>query len=77
MTTAEIAAELGPQGIARQSIASALGALVQAEKLSSQREGVNIFLPPLRYRPHPISRAHSSARKHMAIAQRRTSQGDV
>ena len=39
MTTAEITAELGPQGIGRQSIASALGALVQAEKLSSQREG--------------------------------------
>jgi hypothetical protein len=39
MTTAEITAELGPQGIGRQSIASALGALVQAEKLSSQQEG--------------------------------------
>jgi hypothetical protein len=39
MTTAEITAELGPQGIDRQSIVSALGALVQAEKLSSQREG--------------------------------------
>src|SRR5207249_1716455 len=34
MTTAEIAAQLGPQGIGRQSIASALGALVRAEKVS-------------------------------------------
>ena len=35
MTTAEIAAQLGPQGIGRQSIASALGALVRAEKVSA------------------------------------------
>ena len=39
MTTAEITAQLGPQGIGRQSIASALGALVRAEKVSSQRKG--------------------------------------
>jgi hypothetical protein len=43
MTTAEITAELGPQGIGRQSIAEALGALVQAEKVSSQREGSKYF----------------------------------
>ena len=35
MTTAEITAELGPQGIGRQSIANALSVLVQAEKVSS------------------------------------------
>jgi len=34
MTTAEITAELGPQGIGRQSIANALSVLVQAEKVS-------------------------------------------
>jgi hypothetical protein len=38
MTTAEITAELGSQGIGPRSIAIALGALVQAEKVSSQRE---------------------------------------
>jgi hypothetical protein len=43
MTTAEITAELGPQGIGPQSIAIALGALVQAEKVSSQREGGKYF----------------------------------
>jgi hypothetical protein len=59
MTTAEITAKLGSEGIGRQSIANALGALVQAEKVSSP-EGANISLPPPRCRPHPISRAHSS-----------------
>jgi hypothetical protein len=39
MTAAEITAELGPQGIGRESIASAISALVQAKKVSSQREG--------------------------------------
>jgi hypothetical protein len=43
MTTAEITAELGPQGIGPQSTAIALGALVQAEKVSSQREGGKYF----------------------------------
>jgi hypothetical protein len=43
MTTAEIAAELGPQGIGRQAIAIALGALVQAEKVSSQHQGEKYF----------------------------------
>jgi hypothetical protein len=43
MTTAEITAELGPQGIGRQSIAKALGALVQAGKVSAQREGGKYF----------------------------------
>jgi hypothetical protein len=43
MTTGEITAELGPQGIGPQSIAIALGALVQAEKVSSQREGGTYF----------------------------------
>ena len=43
MTTAEITAELAPQGIGRQSIAKALGALIQAEKVSSQREGSKYF----------------------------------
>ena len=41
MTTAEITAELGPQGIGRQAIA--LGALVQAEKVTSQRERGKYF----------------------------------
>jgi hypothetical protein len=40
MTTGEIITELGPQGIGRDSIANALGALVQAKKISSPgREG--------------------------------------
>jgi len=39
MTTAEIIEELGPQGIGQQSIANALGALVQAKKVSSQGGG--------------------------------------
>ena len=39
MTTAEITAKLGPEGIGRQSIANALGALVQAEKVSSPEGG--------------------------------------
>ena len=43
MTTAEITAELGPQGIGRESIANALGALVQAEKVSSRREEDKYF----------------------------------
>jgi hypothetical protein len=43
MTTAEITAELGPQGIGQQSIAIALCALVQAEKVSSQSEGGKYF----------------------------------
>lgn len=43
MTTAEITAELGPQGIGRQAIAIALGALVQAEKVTSQRERGKYF----------------------------------
>ena len=43
MTTAEITAELGAQGIGPQSIAIALGALVQAEKVSSQRREGKYF----------------------------------
>jgi hypothetical protein len=43
MTTWEITAELGPQGIGRQSIANALGALVEAEKVSLHREGSKYF----------------------------------
>jgi len=39
MTTAEITAELGPQGIGWQSIARALGVLVQADKVSSPDSG--------------------------------------
>jgi hypothetical protein len=35
MTTGEIITELGPQGIGRDPIANALGALVQAKKISS------------------------------------------
>lgn len=43
MTTAEITAELGPQGIGPRSITTALGALVRSEKVSSQREGGKYF----------------------------------
>jgi hypothetical protein len=39
MTTAEIIKELGPQGISHQSIANALGILVQAKKVSLQDTG--------------------------------------
>jgi hypothetical protein len=39
MTITEITAELGPQGIGQQSIVDALHALVQADKVSLQREG--------------------------------------
>src|SRR5207244_414761 len=34
MTTSEINKELGPQGISQQSVANALGALVQAQKIT-------------------------------------------
>jgi len=44
MTTAEIIKELGPQGIGQQSIADALGVLVQAKKVSWQSRGVK-YLP--------------------------------
>ncbi len=43
MTAAEITAELGPQGIGPQSIAIALGALTQAEKVTPQREWGKYF----------------------------------
>lgn len=43
MTPVEITAELGPQGIGPQSIALALRALLQAEKVSSQGEGEKYF----------------------------------
>ena len=36
MTTAEIITELGPQGIGRDPIENALGALIQASKVSPQ-----------------------------------------
>jgi hypothetical protein len=39
MTITEITAELGPQGIGRQSIVDALHALVQADKVSLRPEG--------------------------------------
>jgi hypothetical protein len=39
MTTVEIVKELGPQGIRQQSIANALGALVNAQKINSQGRG--------------------------------------
>jgi hypothetical protein len=43
MTTAEIIAELRAQGIGQQSITSALCALIQADKVSLQREGGKYF----------------------------------
>ena len=43
MTTAEIIAELRAQGIGQQSITSALRALIQADKVSLQREGGKYF----------------------------------
>jgi hypothetical protein len=39
MTVAELSKELGPQGIGQQSIANALGALVQQAKVTSQGRG--------------------------------------
>ena len=39
MTSAEIMQELGPQGIGRPSVTSALGALVEANKISQQPRG--------------------------------------
>jgi hypothetical protein len=39
MTTTEITAELAPQGIGQQSVVDALHALVQADKVSLQRDG--------------------------------------
>jgi hypothetical protein len=39
MTSAEIVEELGPQGIGQQSIANALSALVQAQKVIAQGRG--------------------------------------
>ena len=44
MTTAEIITELGPQGIGQDSIEHALGALVQAKKISPQ-DRVGKYLP--------------------------------
>jgi hypothetical protein len=38
MTTAEITAELGREGIGQRSVADALHALVQADKVSLRRE---------------------------------------
>ena len=43
MTTAEIIAELRAQGIGQQPITSALCALIQADKVSLQREGGKYF----------------------------------
>jgi hypothetical protein len=43
MTTAEIIAEIRAQGIGQQSITSALRALIQADKVSLQREGGKYF----------------------------------
>jgi DNA topoisomerase IA len=39
MTSAELVEELGPQGIGQQSIANALSALVQAQKVIAQGRG--------------------------------------
>jgi hypothetical protein len=39
LTSAEITRVLGPQGIGQQSIANALSALIQANKISSQGRG--------------------------------------
>src|SRR3954451_3869904 len=44
MTPAEIITELGPQGIGRGSIENALGALIQARKISPQ-DRVGKYLP--------------------------------
>jgi len=43
MTTTEITAELGSLGIGPQSVVDALHALVQADKVSLQREGRKYF----------------------------------
>lgn len=43
MTTAEIITELAAQGIGRQSIATALGILVQAKKITSEGSGAKYF----------------------------------
>ena len=39
MTSAELVEELGPQGVGQQSIANALSALVQAQKVIAQGRG--------------------------------------
>jgi len=44
MTTADIITELGHQGIGQDSIEHALGALVQAKKISSQ-DRLGKYLP--------------------------------
>jgi hypothetical protein len=58
MTTPEITAELSRQGIGRESIANALGALVQAGRSARSARGTSTFLLPPKCRPHPISQAH-------------------